>query len=86
MDTSPPFPARPTLLGFEQLSPGCCKLQMCLTYCLETPRANTAHNYYSALTHTHTHTSTDYADQALRNEIKQNGNLNLPFNILPRAR
>lgn len=84
MDTSPPFPVRPTLLGFEQLSPGCCKLQMCLTYCLETLCANAAHNYYSALTQTHTRTG--YADQALRNEIKQNGNLNLPFNILPCAR
>lgn len=34
----------------------------------------------------HTHRGSDYACQALRNEIKQNGNLNLPFNMLPHAR
>lgn len=49
---------------------------------------STAYNRYSALTHTHTRASTvsGYAYQALRKEIKQNGNLNLPFNMLPHAR
>lgn len=45
-------------------------------------RAKAAYNGYSA----HTHTSSGYAYQALRNKIKQNGNLNLPFNMLPHAR